>query len=73
MSNRIAEYRRQMLQRKANHLGVTVEQMMADGRRQADLSRRATELRFDRRSGWRAIACRAAATGRGWNVLEVLM
>lgn len=67
--SRVAQYRASMLKRKAEHLGVTVAQMIADGERQLALSHRVYELRSNRRSGWRPISLRAQACGRGWVVL----
>lgn len=65
----VASYRFAMLARKAAAAGCTVAELLARGQAEADRTRRANELRCDRRSGWREIARKAAAHGRSWAVL----
>lgn len=67
--SKIDAYRQKMLARKAAAAGVSVEELLRRGEAQAEINRRAGELRFDRASGWAAIARKAAAHGRTWEVL----
>jgi hypothetical protein len=67
--SKIAAYRASMLARKAATLGVTVAELLAASAREADITRRANELRYARRTGFPSIAGHAAQRGRTWVVL----
>jgi len=49
---KIEAYRTAMLARKAAAAGCSVAELLARGERDAAITRRANELRIDRRSAW---------------------
>jgi hypothetical protein len=68
-ADRVALYRAAMLMGKAVAAGELPARGQVD--RELDLTARIVELRYGvRRSGWPAIARRAAAHGRTWTVLQ---
>lgn len=66
---KIEAYRQAMLARKAAAAGISVEELLRRGEAQAALNHRVWELRANRASGWAAIARKAAAHRRTWEVL----
>lgn len=69
MSDRIAAYRTAMLERKARAAGCSVAELLARGEREAAITRRASELRYARRTAWPTLGYHAARHSRSWVVL----
>lgn len=65
-----SEYRQVKLTGFAARFGMTLPQLSYVRRRGSEAKRRASELRWERRSGWVAIASKAAAHGRTWEVVQ---
>lgn len=64
------EYRQIKLSKFAARFGMNMHDLSALRRRGAETIRRTADLRCDRRSGWAAIADKAAAHGRSWEVVQ---
>ncbi len=69
----VAEYRAAMLARRAAKAAVSVAELLARSEADALRTQHVTERRLNRRSGWPAIACKAAAHGRSWTVCRFIV